>query len=103
MLALIKNGSIPKDDSWVLSIIEFFVLHGMFSIEHANKKSTYVHLQTLPSPSFSDGLHAVCRTRLSSVLGELTSESSLVKGTSIGFHLLSEYAHSDAPSSSFRL
>ncbi|KAL7413375.1 DNA polymerase phi-domain-containing protein [Mrakia frigida] len=79
MLALIKNGSIPKEDTWVLSIIEFFVLHGLFAIKQANKKSTFVHLQSLPTPSLSDSLHAVCRTRLSSVLGELTSESSLIK------------------------
>lgn len=47
MLALIKNGSIPKEDTWVMSVIEFFVLHGMFSIEHANKKSAYVHVSCL--------------------------------------------------------
>ncbi|CDZ97129.1 Predicted regulator of rRNA gene transcription (MYB-binding protein) [Phaffia rhodozyma] len=79
LVALIRNGSIPKDDSWVTSIIEFFVLHGLYKIKSANPKSPFVHLHTAPQLSLSDNLHAYCRSKLSLVLSELTSETTLVK------------------------
>jgi hypothetical protein len=28
--SLIRNGSIPKDDAWRTSVVEFFVLNGWF-------------------------------------------------------------------------
>jgi DNA polymerase phi len=41
MVALVKNGSIPKDDVWVSTIVEFFVVHGLFAIKSASKKSAF--------------------------------------------------------------
>lgn len=44
LVALIRNGAIPKDDSWVASIVEFFVLHGLYKIKTVNPKSPFVHV-----------------------------------------------------------
>jgi DNA polymerase phi len=41
MVAVVKNGSIPKDDAWVSTVVEFFVVHGLFAIRSAIKKSAF--------------------------------------------------------------
>jgi DNA polymerase phi len=37
--ALMRNGSIPKDDDWISSILELFILYGMFTVTKKNKNS----------------------------------------------------------------
>lgn len=103
LVSLIKNTTVPKTDAWVSSVLEFFVVHGLFSIKSANKKSPLTtvssdllplsvpvavtdfrdrpfQLHTVPHPALSDAVHVSSRTRLSSILGELSTESTLVKG-----------------------
>lgn len=90
LYALVKNGAIPRGDAWISSVVNFFALHGLFNVKTPNKKSKIEHLHTAPNPALSDALHHICRQRLTSVLGALTSESSLIKGETraLLFHLL---------------
>lgn len=39
--ALIRNGSIPKTDKWIQSILDWLVVHGFFTIKKKSEKSPY--------------------------------------------------------------
>lgn len=39
LAALIRNGAIPKSDDWIQSILDWFVLHGIFVLEKKSAKS----------------------------------------------------------------
>lgn len=39
LAALIRNGAIPKSDDWIQSILDWFVLHGIFVLEKKSTKS----------------------------------------------------------------
>lgn len=36
---LIRNGKIPKEDGWVLSVLNWFVVHGLFIVKKKSSKS----------------------------------------------------------------
>ena len=37
--ALIRNGSVPNEDEWVIEVLDLLLVHGFFTIRKANKKS----------------------------------------------------------------
>jgi DNA polymerase phi len=39
LLALLRNSNMTKQDDWVWSILEFLLVHGLFVVSKANKKS----------------------------------------------------------------
>ncbi|QRW14703.1 DNA polymerase phi subunit [Ceratobasidium sp. AG-Ba] len=80
--ALMRNGSIPKDDEWVNSILEFFTLHGMFSVTKKNKSSPLTAVHCVTKPPLSDSLRNMCRVKLLTLLGDLTGQTKTVKGES---------------------
>ena len=38
LLAVCRNGSIPKDDNWIASILDFLLLHGLFVVRKTDRK-----------------------------------------------------------------
>lgn len=40
LAALIRNGAIPKDDQWVQTVLDWFVVHGLFAIKKKSEKSS---------------------------------------------------------------
>jgi hypothetical protein len=38
-LALCRNASVPKEDSWISSVLDFLLVHGFFVIRKLDKKS----------------------------------------------------------------
>ena len=38
--ALVRNGSIPKDDEWVQIVLDFYIVHGLFVIRKQSKSSS---------------------------------------------------------------
>lgn len=40
LLALIKNPSVPKEDSWIASVLEFLMVNGLFIVTDSNPKSS---------------------------------------------------------------
>ncbi|WVQ94762.1 hypothetical protein IAU59_001843 [Kwoniella sp. CBS 9459] len=81
LLALCRNGSVPKDDAWISSLVDFLLVHGFFLIRKADKKSSISALHTTPKPALSESTAAVCRARLASCLVELTTASVSQRGS----------------------
>ncbi|WVW80105.1 hypothetical protein I302_102078 [Kwoniella bestiolae CBS 10118] len=81
LLALCRNGSVPKDDEWISSAIDFLLVHGFFLIRKADKKSPISALHSTPKPALSESTAAVCRSRLRSCLAELTTASVSQRGS----------------------
>ncbi|KAL7419801.1 DNA-directed DNA polymerase [Cryptotrichosporon argae] len=73
LLALCRNGSVPKDGSWVGPLLDFLLVHGFFIIRKADKKSPIAALHATPKPALTETTAAVARARLVSVLVEVTS------------------------------
>ncbi|WVR03854.1 hypothetical protein IAU60_000851 [Kwoniella sp. DSM 27419] len=81
ILALCRNGSVPKDDAWIASILDFLLVHGFFLVRKADKKSPIAALHSTPKPALSEVTAATCRTRFTSCLLELTTASVSQRGS----------------------
>ncbi|TRM61838.1 DNA polymerase phi-domain-containing protein [Schizophyllum amplum] len=79
LTSLIRNGAIPKQESWIQTILDWFTIHGLFTIKKKSEKSAFLALHTVPSPPFSDALRKSCRERLMTCLADLTSQTITVK------------------------
>lgn len=57
LAALIRNGAIPKDDLWIQTVLDWFVVHGLFAIKRKSDKSSFlavrISLWALYIPSFA--------------------------------------------------
>ncbi|CAE6432345.1 unnamed protein product [Rhizoctonia solani] len=82
LAALMRNGSIPKDDIWIKSVLELFILHGLFTVTKKNKNSDLTSLHHVTKPPLSDTLRSSCRSKLFTILGDLCSQTKVVKGES---------------------
>jgi DNA polymerase phi len=49
MVALCRNASVPKDDEWVTSVVDFLAVHGFYTIRKANKKSNISAVSQFPA------------------------------------------------------
>ncbi|KAH0584348.1 hypothetical protein H2248_009888 [Termitomyces sp. 'cryptogamus'] len=76
---LIRSGSIPKNDDWVQSILDWLVVHGLFTVKKKIEKSHFLALHSIPNPVFSDEHRQSCRTRLLTCIGDLNTQTSVVK------------------------
>ncbi|KAF8894690.1 hypothetical protein BD779DRAFT_1609359 [Infundibulicybe gibba] len=79
LASLIRNGSIPKNDEWIQLILDWFVVHGLFTIQKKSSKSPYHALHSLPKPTFSDELRELCRSRLLGCLSNLSAQANAIK------------------------
>lgn len=52
LVALIKNGSIPKRDDWIRQILEWFVVNGFFIVRKPAKQISYRGVCFSVSPLF---------------------------------------------------
>ncbi|KAG6845192.1 hypothetical protein H0H87_012749 [Tephrocybe sp. NHM501043] len=77
--ALIRGGSIPKSDEWVQSILDWLVVHGLFIVKKKSEKSPFTALHSIPNPIFSDNLRQLCQTKLLTCIGDLNTQTSIVK------------------------
>jgi DNA polymerase phi len=41
LASLVRNGAIPKADNWVMTILDWFVVHGLFAVRKASHKSPF--------------------------------------------------------------
>ncbi|KAL1748073.1 DNA polymerase phi-domain-containing protein [Schizophyllum fasciatum] len=79
LASLIRNGAIPKDERWIQTILDWFTVHGLFTIKKKSEKSPFLALHTSPSAPFSDALRRSCRERLLACIADLTSQTITVK------------------------
>ncbi|KAF7338414.1 hypothetical protein MVEN_02067200 [Mycena venus] len=77
--ALIRNGAVPKDDDWIMSILNWLALNGLFVVKKKFEKSPFLGLHKVPSPPFSDSLRQQCRSRLLSCLADLNNQIRSLK------------------------
>jgi DNA polymerase phi len=40
--ALIRNGAVPKDDDWIMSILNWLVVNGLFVVKKKSEKSPFL-------------------------------------------------------------
>lgn len=43
---LIRSGSIPKNDDWVQSILDFLIVHGLFTVKKKDEKSRFLAVRS---------------------------------------------------------
>ncbi|SJL00256.1 uncharacterized protein ARMOST_03568 [Armillaria ostoyae] len=75
LVALIKNGSIPKRDDWIRQILEWFVVNGFFIVRKPAKQISYRGTDCVLKPPLSDALRLYSRSRLLSCLSDLTNQT----------------------------
>ncbi|TCD65622.1 hypothetical protein EIP91_002427 [Steccherinum ochraceum] len=78
LAALLRNGAIPKDDTWVQGILDWLTVHSLCIVRKKSEKSKLLALHVVPSPPFSDDLHKACKTRLLSCLADLAGQVSVI-------------------------
>lgn len=79
LLALIRSPTLPKEDAWVSSVLDFLLVHGLFVLDKVNKKSKIAVLHTRPQPPLSEASAAVSRARFYSAIIELTVQVKVTK------------------------
>lgn len=73
MLALCRNGAVPKGDAWISRVLDDMLVHGLFLVRKADKKSKIVALRSVPKPALSETTAATARARFFSAIVEVTS------------------------------
>ncbi|KAI8929432.1 DNA polymerase phi-domain-containing protein [Entophlyctis helioformis] len=72
MSLLVRVGKVKKDESWILTVVEFLVVHGFFRVVKKDAKNKIVQPVV---PDLSETLRSFCREKLQSVLGSLSTMS----------------------------
>ncbi|KAK0503113.1 DNA polymerase phi-domain-containing protein [Armillaria luteobubalina] len=75
LVALIKNGSIPKQDDWIRQILEWFVVNGFFIVRKVATQTSYRGTDCILKPPLSDALRLYSRSRLLNCLSDLTNQT----------------------------
>ena len=69
---LFRNGSVPKKDSLIQSVLELLLVNAFFIIRKTEKKSPIAALRTAPKPPLSEVTAAACRAKFFTCLVETT-------------------------------
>ncbi|KAN0076879.1 DNA polymerase phi domain containing protein [Tylopilus felleus] len=77
--ALIRNGSIPKNDEWIQIVLDFYVVNGLFVVRKNFENNPIHALRVFPSPPFTEAAQQHCRERLLGCLGVLNAHLVVVK------------------------
>ncbi|KAF5391416.1 hypothetical protein D9757_001957 [Collybiopsis confluens] len=78
LAGLIRNGSIPKTDDWVGSVLEWLLVNGLFIVKKRAEGSRYVGMRQVPKPPFSDELRQRCRDKLLGCLADITNQATSI-------------------------
>lgn len=74
MLALCRNGAIPKDDTWIERVLDDLQVYGFFLVRSADKKAKVAPLKQIGKP-FAEATSAVARQRFFAALVEATKSA----------------------------
>jgi DNA polymerase phi len=77
--SLIRNSAVPRSDSWVVEVLEFLALHGLFRVKKKSEKSTFRHVRIPAKPAFSEVTRSLCCTKLLGCLADLTGAVTISK------------------------
>ncbi|ORX88701.1 hypothetical protein K493DRAFT_341123 [Basidiobolus meristosporus CBS 931.73] len=79
LFALVRNTRIPREESWLLSILQFFLVHSFFEVNKVNAKSAIQEARVKPTPAVSEATRELCQKRFFSMLAELSRIPPLSK------------------------
>ncbi|KAK9766822.1 DNA-directed DNA polymerase [Basidiobolus ranarum] len=79
LFALVRNTRIPREESWLLSILQFFLVHSFFEVNKVSSKSDIQEVRVKPTPNISEPTRELCRKRFFSMLAELSRIPPLSK------------------------
>ncbi|KAI1313422.1 DNA-directed DNA polymerase [Mortierella claussenii] len=77
MFALFRNPKVPREEGWIKSILEFYLVHAFFEVKKIDAKSKYAEARVLPSPPLSAATREYCRGRFYSMMAELSTMAPL--------------------------
>ncbi|KAF9906499.1 DNA-directed DNA polymerase [Lobosporangium transversale] len=77
MFSLFRNPKVPREEGWIKSILEFYLVHAFFEIKKADSKNKYAEAHRLPSPPLSGPTRESCRGRFYSMMAELSTMAPL--------------------------
>ncbi|KAI8362755.1 DNA polymerase phi-domain-containing protein [Blakeslea trispora] len=72
MTLLITNTKIPKEEGWVVELIQFMMTHAFFDIKTGDKVKSYLTGLHKPSPVLSEVTIKACQERFQNVLVALS-------------------------------
>jgi DNA polymerase phi len=77
--ALVRNTTVPRDDEWIIGVLEWLAVHGLFVVKKKSEKSPFAVVRDgAPKPALSDDLRQRARTALLTCLADLSSLTALV-------------------------
>ncbi|KAJ2925203.1 hypothetical protein H1R20_g11861, partial [Candolleomyces eurysporus] len=79
VVALIRNGGIPKSDECIQTVLEWLTVYGLFVVKKKSSKSSITVLRHVPNPPISEEIREVCKNRLLTCLGELSGQTAVVQ------------------------
>ncbi|KAF9105234.1 DNA-directed DNA polymerase [Mortierella sp. AM989] len=77
MFSLFRNPKVPREEGWIKSILQFYLVHGFFDIKKVDAKSKYAEAHVLPSPALSAATSEYCRNRFYGMMAELSTMAPL--------------------------
>ncbi|KAG0071985.1 DNA-directed DNA polymerase [Linnemannia elongata] len=77
MFSLFRNPKVPREEGWIKSILEFFLMHAFFDIKKVDAKSKYAEAHALPAPALSAATREHCRNRFYGMMAELSTMAPL--------------------------
>jgi DNA polymerase phi len=77
--ALVRNGAVPKADTWTTEVLDFLTLYGLFVVKKKSEKSTLAPVRVPAKPAFTKELQSSCRIKLLGCLADLTVATTTVK------------------------
>ncbi|KAG0373315.1 DNA-directed DNA polymerase [Mortierella sp. AD032] len=77
MFSLFRNPKVPREEGWIKSILEFFLMHAFFDIKKVDAKSKYAEAHALPAPALSTATREHCRNRFYGMMAELSTMAPL--------------------------
>ncbi|KAG8853507.1 DNA-directed DNA polymerase [Tulasnella sp. 330] len=78
--ATLRSTVIPQSDTWISIVLQFFLLHGFFTVKKKNSRSTIEILHRPLHVPFSEAAHAACRQQIYACLTHLYTTSAPGKG-----------------------
>ncbi|KAJ3991119.1 DNA polymerase phi-domain-containing protein [Lentinula boryana] len=73
------EGEKTKTGEWVESVLNWFVVNGLFVVKKKSERSRFIGLRQVPKPQLSDELRQACRDKLLSCLADLTSHVTTIE------------------------
>ncbi|KAG0370575.1 DNA-directed DNA polymerase [Gamsiella multidivaricata] len=77
MFSLFRNPKVPREEGWIKSILEFYLVHAFFDIKKVDTKTKYVEAHVLPTPALSAATREHCRNRFYGMMAELSTMAPL--------------------------